>query len=183
VHPRKRIRHTAVNILKTGVDVGKRVYAQRPDAIQEEEYPLVCVYFTNDRVDAVNNSQSIYDRTLQLQVEIIHCVRENIDDILDDLSWQSTQSLLQDIHWPTRQRPDGEIDNIKLTGETPYNNNLDGEQYRGVTRLTFNIEYDMCITSTSGIDEFKNFGKEINAPIGNDGDAAKIEFNQIIRTD
>lgn len=170
MHPRKRIRLKAVELLKAGVNVGGRVYSQRPDPIFDTEYPLVLVYFSDDDVDAVNTAQDTYDRVLTLHVDIVHDVRENIDDIIDDLAWQAFIALLQDTGW------NGLIDNIKLTGESPYQNNLDGEQYRGLTRLKFKIEYDMQVFVPNSTAEFKRFGQEIHTP-----DGAVAGINQTIR--
>jgi hypothetical protein len=173
MHPRKNIRHKAVELLKAGVDVGDRVYPQRPDPVFETEYPLVFTYFINDGVDAVNNAQDTYDRRITLNVDVVHDVRKDIDDILDGLAWEAFVALLQDTRWGDL------IKNIKLIGETPYQNNIDGEQYRGVTRMQFEIEYDMQVYVPNATDEFKKFGKEIDAPIG---DGAVAEIDQTIRT-
>lgn len=172
MHPRRRIRHKAVELLKAGVDVGGRVYAQRPDPVFDTEYPLVLVYFNDDDVDGVNAAQDTYDRALMLNVDIVHDVRENIDDILDDLAWQAFITMLQSTDWGNL------IDNIKLTGETPYQKDLEGEQYRGVTRLKFKIEYDMQVFVPNSTAEFKRFGQEIRTP---EGAVAPIE--QTIRTE
>ena len=174
MHPRTRIRRFATTLLKAGVDVGGRVYPQRPDPIFDTEYPLVLVYFNDDDVSAVNAAQDTYDRDLTLFVDIVHDVRKNIDDILDDLAWQSLMVLLKDTQWG------GCINNIKLTGETPYQQNLEGDQYRGVTRLKFKVEYDMQVHAGSVTAEFLRFGEKIDAPIG---DGAVAGIDQTIRTE
>jgi len=175
MHPRKKIREHAVDLLKAGVDVGNRVYAQRPDPVFEDEYPLVFVYFMRDDVSDVNAAQDTYERTCNLVVDIVHSVREEIDDILDRLAWQVFVALLQDTQW------DELIKNIKLTAETPYQNSIDAEQYRGVTRMEFAVEYDMQVYVPNATDEFLSFGEKVAAKVEG-GDDAEAEIDQTIRT-
>ena len=173
MHPRKNIRHKAVELLKAGVDVGERVYAQRPDPVWETEFPLVFVYFMRDDVSDVNSAQDKYERNCNLVVDIAHNLRDNIDDELDRLAWQVFIILLQDTNWGDL------IKNIKLTAETPYQTSIDGDQYTGVTRMEFAVTYDMDVYVPNAADEFLSFGEKVEAPIG---DGATAEIDQTIRT-
>jgi hypothetical protein len=185
-HERRKIRDAVVAFLKNGIpligssptqylklDVGGRVYASRPEPIFPTEYPCALVYFVNEPVREINASRDTIDRTMAVNVDLCHLLRADLDDELDRLAWQAEIILLAD-HTLGLDF----VNHISLSNTVPYQQNIEGEQYRGVTRLTFEADYWTERYTPGTVDEFLNFGKEITAQIG---DGATTEFNQTIR--
>jgi hypothetical protein len=175
-HLRIQIRRRVSDRLKATVDVGGRVFTERPEPVFEGEMPVALVYYTNEAIVAVNAAQDTYDRRLTMNVDLLHKVRQGIDDFLDRLAWQVEQTMLEDT---TLGDLDG-VDNVKLVSSVPLDPDADGEQVAGLTRLTFEIDYHSYVYVPNATDEFLNFGEKIDAPIG---DGATIEFNQTIRSE
>lgn len=174
-HLRIQIRNRVSDRLKAGVDVGERIYTERPNPVFPGELPLGLVYYTNDSVVAINAAQDTYDRRLSVNVDLLHKVREGIDDFLDRLAWQVEQTMLES---STLGDLDG-VDNVKLASSVPLNPDSDGEQYAGLTRVTFDIDYHAEVFVPYSSDEFLTFGKSITAQIG---DGAESEIDQTIRS-
>lgn len=174
-HLRIQIRKRVSDRLKATVDVGGRVFTERPTPIFKSEMPLALVYYTTEAIVAVNAAQDTYDRRLTTNVDLLHKVREGIDDFLDRLAWQVEQTMLED----TTLGDLSGVDNVKLVSSTPLDPDADGEQLAGLTRLTFEIDYHSEVYVPNSVDEFLTFGKEVVAQIG---DGAKSEIDQTIRS-
>lgn len=184
-HYRRKIREEIVSRLLNGVpdgdggmfklDVGPRVFPQRPEALWETEYPCVLVYFEEDRIVSTSSAKDILNRDLVVNIDLIHLSRAGLDDLLDDLSWQTECILFSDLSLGLSQ-----VNYLELETTNLFNDNTEGEQARGVSRLRFVIHYwDYALTmGRSSVSEFKSYGKEI---IGQIGDGAKIEMSQTIR--
>jgi hypothetical protein len=175
-HLRIQIRRRVSDRLKAGVDVGGRVFTERPTPIFKGEMPVVLVYYVSESIVAVNSAQDTYDRRLTMNVDLLHKVREGIDDFLDKLAWQVEQVMLED---ETMGSLEG-VDNTKLVSSVPLDPDSDGEQIAGLTRLTFEIDYHSYVYVPNAVDEFLEFGEKIDAPIG---DGAEIEIDQTIRSE
>lgn len=188
MHQRKLIRKRMVSMLKDGIpiegtdpvqymklDVGGRVYAQRPEPVFETEYPMGLVYFASETVREVSAARDIIRRTVDVNVDLVETLRTGIEDELDRLAWQTEIILLSDhtmsldfVNW------------IELSTVIPYQDNVDGEHPRGVTRLTFAVDYWTEAYMPGTLNEFLSFGKEITAQVG---DGATVEIDQTIRSE
>lgn len=175
-HLRIQIRRRVSDRLKATVDVGGRVFTERPTPIFKGEMPVVLVYYVSETIVNVNLAQDTYDRRLTMNVDLLHKVREGIDDFLDKLAWQVEQAMLQD---ETLGGLDG-VDNTKLMSSVPLDPDADGEQIAGLTRLTFEIDYHTLVFVPNATAEFLEFGEKIDVPIG---DGAEAEFDQTIRSE
>lgn len=187
MHQRKHIRTRIVELLTTGLpvlgtdpqqymalDVGGRVYDSRPEPIFETEYPCALVYFVSETIREISAARDIIYRQMDVNVDLVHMLREHIDDELDRLAWQSEIILLADhtlgldfVNW------------IELRTVLPYHPDVDGEQRRGVTRLSYAVDYWTEVHMPGTLNEFLEFGKEIVAQIG---DGATSEIDQTIRS-
>lgn len=186
MHYRRTIRERVVDLLKTGLpvlgtdpqqymalDVDQRVYASRPDPIFDSEYPLALVYFASEVIREISSARDVIFRLMELNVDLVHMVRADIDDELDRLAWQSEVILLADHTMALDQ-----VNWIELRNVLPYQQDVDGEQRRAVTRLTFAIDYWTEMHMPGTLNEFLSFGKDIIAQIG---DGAESEIDQTIR--
>ncbi len=70
-----------------------------------------------------------------------------------------------------------QLHSIELTGSLPYNPDVEGEQKRGFSRLTFGVRYWEELQDPGTLAEFLKFGEEISTPSG-----AVSEFDKTIRT-
>lgn len=186
MHERKFIRDRAVDLLKTGIpvigsdpqeymalDVAGRVFPNRPEAVFESEIPCALVYFVGEAVREVSAARDVIYRQLEINVDLAHELRAGIDDELDRLAWQTEIIMLADatmgldyVNW------------IELRNTLPYQPNTDGEQRRGITRLTFAVDYWTEVYVPGTLGAFLSFGKEVVAQIG---DGAVSEIDQTIR--
>jgi len=187
MHKRRYIRDRVVKLLKTGIpilgtdplqymklDVGGRVYAQRPEPLFDTEYPIALVYFASETIRDISSARDKMDRTVDMNVDLVQMMREGIDDELDRLAWQSEIILLADHTLGL-----DEVNWIELRTVIPYQDNVDGEHPRGITRLTFAVDYWTEMYMPGTLNEFLSFGKEITAQIG---DGATAEIDQTIRS-
>lgn len=178
MHQRRLIRNEIVRRLKTGVDilgtspvekmkldVGGRIFASRPSPIFDTEVPCALVYFQTESCQT-NAGRNIQDRVASINIDLLQELREGLDDELDRLAWQTEIILLSD-HTLGLDF----VNFIELSSTTPYQDNIDGEQYRGITRLTFDVAYWTEVYSPGTLDEFLSFGKEIKTT---DGAISKI---------
>jgi hypothetical protein len=186
MHYRKTIRDRVVDLLKTGLpvlgtdpqqymalDVNQRVFPSRPDPIFDSEYPLALVYFQSENVREMTTARDVIYRVLELNVDLVHMVRDDIDDELDRLAWQTEVILLADHTMALDQ-----VNWIELRTSLPYQQDVDGEQRRAVTRLTFAVDFWTEMHMPGTLNEFLSFGKDIIAQIG---DGAESEIDQTIR--
>jgi hypothetical protein len=186
MHHRRYIRDRIVELLKTGLpvigsdpqeymalDVNQRVFSNRTEALFDSEVPCAAVYYTADAVREISTARDVIYRQLEIQVDLIHELRDGIDDALDRLAWQTEIILLGDhtlgidyVNW------------IELRTTIPYQPDTEGEQRRGVARLTFLVDYWTEVHMPGTLNEFLSFGKSIVAQVG---DGAESEIDQTIR--
>lgn len=188
-HYRSKIREKIISMLRDGIEdydgntfklnVNGRVFDERTEAIFSSEMPCCAVYTESDEIDSVNSSRDTYDRLLSINIDIIHNSRERLDDILDDLAWQTEIILLNN---PTLSLD--QVHYIELAGTRTYNHNTDGQQIYGVHAMTFMVKYYSFIKSIGGgtLNEFLSFGKSIDGVIEGEDDKAVSEIDQTIRS-
>ena len=187
MHYRREIRRRMADRLITGIpikgtdpvqymtlDVGGRVHVQRVVAVENDEFPLALIHFGADPVTAHNSAKSNRDRAVVVNVDLIQLMRENIEDELDRLEWQTSIILCSD--FPPALGLDN-VHSIELASTLPYNPDVDGEQKRGFTRMVFTVNYWEDIYTPGTLDEFLSFGEEIATPSG-----AVSEFDKTIRS-
>lgn len=177
---RQEIRHKILDILQAGLDVGGRVFSQRPEPLFKTELPCALVFYNPEQVNDISSNRSQYVRTLSISVDIIQEGRENmaLDDELDKLSSQAENLLLIDPHLGLEY-----VNHIQYAGTVPYNNNTESDHHIGAHRLSFDIQYNTKVETPDlpgQLDEFKRFGEKA---VGQIGSGAEIEFTEEIRTD
>lgn len=174
-HKRKKIRAYVVGQLKQHVDVGERVEASRARPIwQDEESPIVLVYFRDETADHQQSAPRIYKRTLNLHVDIIFREGMNaIDDFLDSRAFEVEYALLHDRTFG------GLVHDCSLTGTAPTEINAEGDSRQGLLRLEFAILYETVDPQgTPTLDEFLKF----NTNYENEQGQKLAEDNVVIRT-
>lgn len=111
-HARSAIKHYAVNMLKTQIDVGERVFANRPDPIFLEELPCICVYFDEETTDILSGDR-YHVREYQRETMLVVCIvvedlvapqtsiniSQRGEDFIDYLGYQVEQAFFDDIHF------------------------------------------------------------------------------------
>lgn len=158
-HKRARIRQNALQLLKTGVDVGGRFYASRPHPLWlKNELPIGLVYFLSETVDEEDTKPENLKRTLKLSVDIITAgeIEEDIDNFLDDRAFEVESSLFYKDGWTE------DIDDIRLIDVVPYNPQSEGELIISATKLTFEIDYYTDKGEILPTNEFLSFINTIN---------------------
>jgi hypothetical protein len=186
MHERRFIRQKIVELLKTGrpilgtspveymaLDVDGRVYPNRLEALFDSELPCALVYFESESVTGTSSARDVVYRRLDLNVDIVQELREDIDDELDRLAWQTEIILLSDHTLGVDF-----VNRIQLASTLPYRRDSDNEQKKGVSRLSFSVDYWTEIYNPGTLNEFLTFGKKI---VGQVGDGAESEINQTIR--
>lgn len=174
MHPRTEIRNYVVEMLKASVDVGNKVYPNRPSRIFLEEAPCVLVYFGNEAIEVESGDRYCaheYNRTLQLKIDILSLEDE---DHLDYLGAQIENAFREDWFLGKSLTDYSESNLIGLSRGTtlasiiPYNVNTDSEipiygqtinincpyitsEYTGVKPDTWE-SYDFEIRRTDGIE-------------------------------
>jgi hypothetical protein len=147
MHQRTQIRYYIVDMLKSAVDVGGRVFANRPDPCFLSEAPCVFVYFGNESIDIESGDRYCaheYERTLSVKIDILSLESE---DHLDYLGEQVENALGHD--WFLGRNLDGfsETNRIGLSrGMTlasvePYEVNTSSENTAYGQTITVNVPY------------------------------------------
>lgn len=166
-----KIRKLITELLKSNNIAGGRIYPQRPDPFYDTEYPCVFVNFGQEQSES-SESNDNYKNDAVLNINIVHGSKENLEDILDRLEWEVVSTILKrDVDWPEW------VEWVKYSGSQPYQNEDDGEVYRGVSLVTFSIRYDFDIIEPFAAEEFLSFGTIIETNGG-----AISEINQTIRS-
>lgn len=145
---RATIRKYAVQLLKDNVDVGGRVYANRPSALFLEELPCLCVFFETEATEIIAGDR-YHVKEYQRDAQLVVCavvegdrspgdVSENGqhgEDFLDYIGFQIEQAFFSDWRF-ARQLPDfdsntnfhGLLLGSKLVSVTPYEVDTESER-------------------------------------------------------
>ena len=147
MHQRTRIKYYVVNMLKNTVDVGCRVFANRPSPVFLNEAPCVFVYFGNESIDIESGDRYCaheYERTITMKIDILSVESE---DHLDYLGDQVEKALSQD--WFLGRDLDGYSDSnriglsrgMTLASVEPYEVDTDSENTIYGQTITVNVPY------------------------------------------
>lgn len=161
-HRRTAVRHYALSLLKDKIDVGGRVYANRPSPVFLHELPCLLVFFTAEPVDIIvgdTYSPKEYQRNLRLNVDILTEDPDDLEeplnasqqgeDLLDALAWQVENAFADDWTFakllPGYQTTDtdgGLLMGLRLVSTDPYNLDTNGERRIMAQRLQFETPYE-----------------------------------------
>lgn len=165
-HHRTAIRRYAVELLKNKVDVGRRVFPERPSPIFIQEVPCVLVYFVSEPVDIIvgdTYSPKEYQRNLRVSVDVWtnatidpEDIEENpgvndsqdAEDRVDYLAWQVERAFSDD--WLFAQmlpgydanNPQGLTMGMRLVSTDPYNVDVESETLAIAQSLQWEIPYE-----------------------------------------
>lgn len=183
---RKRIKHKIVEILKSAdiPGIGQDVHAQRSIPTEQESLPVALVYIRSEPVTRENESPKVYQRTLNLDIEIqsTHDTDAELSDELDDLAqyvedaMEGADDLMNMVHIGTKD--------LKLINDfdlinTAYETESNGSSPDGSVRLTYNIEYYTDEDRPGVLNEFKRFETQYNINGNEDGDSKELnEFEE-----
>jgi len=174
-HPRTAIRLYAVDLVKANVDVGNRVFANRPSPIFLHELPAALVYFSDEQNDVIGGDTyrpRVYQRNLRLNVDLLveEQLRPDIDpqqnqvaeDLVDELADQCERAFGDD--WIFAQLLPGYDANTnwtnglllgsRLVATTPYNIDSEGDIRIIAQRLQWELPYD---TGKQEDKKYRNF--------------------------
>lgn len=167
-HERTIIRHYAVDLLKRNVEVGGRVYANRPSAVFLHELPMIVVSFTRENIEPYTGDKYnpvIHERTLSLAVDIL-CEEPALadgqqintspsgDDELDRLGEQVERAFFADHTFAKNlpgYDPDKEYDSLlmgmRLEEVVPFEVETEAERRVLGQRLVFGCPYAKDVTA------------------------------------
>ena len=183
MHKRTAIRHYAVELLKHKVDLGGRVFANRPAPRFLENLPCICVYFEAEPTTTKVGSGNIpkqQERTLTLNVDIL--TEDPIDseseiemsqkgeDFLDEIALQVEMALYDDKFfakeldgYDPQDIDSGLIDGVILTNTIPYGMDSGGDRRIIAQRLQWNAIYETdCFRSGKKLPYLNTLNFKIN---------------------
>lgn len=172
MHPRTSIRYYVVNMLKNAVDVGDKVFPNRPSRIFIEEAPCVLVYFGAEPIEVESGDRYCaheYNRTLQLKIDILSLEDE---DHLDYLGAQIESAFREDPFLGKSLTDYSESNLIGLSrgttlaNITPYNVNTDSEIPVYGQTITINCPYITSEYTGVKTDTWEEYSFEIRRSDG-----------------
>jgi hypothetical protein len=134
MHPRKAIRHAAVDLLIAGISaVGGRVFRSRVYPMGRADLPGICVYTIREPNEEMTIAGRL-QRDLEMAVDIYVRNSNTPDDELDDIA-ETVEAVM--------------AGNRKLTGTAQWNSLIDttigfsgeGEKANGLARLRYRVRY------------------------------------------
>lgn len=200
MHQRTAIRRYAVDLLKGSVDVGGRVYANRPSPVFFDNLPCVLVYFQAEPAEVVvGNQYSVkeYQRNLRLVVDILveeqvdqsveHEFNQAAEDLADKLAFEVERAMYRD--WTfARQLPGyasegpdcGLLLGLRLVDTTPYNIDSDGDRRIVAQRIEFEAPYMSAGYVDLKYADFLQYQAELY-PAGAGADVPRLESEGDVR--
>ncbi len=181
-HNRTGIRHYARDLLVDSVDVGGRVFLNRPHPVFFDSLPCVLVYAAAEPVEVIVGDQyspKEYQRNLRLNVDIVveeQC-RPDVDpesnmaaeDLADKLAWQIERAFSND--WTfARRSPNfdpnanapGLLLGLRLVDTTPYSIDGEGDVRLLVQRMQWELPYESPAYVDSKYRDFLEYYAEMN---------------------
>lgn len=147
MHQRTQIRNYVVEMLKATVDVGNKVFPNRPSPLFLNQAPCVLVYFGNEAVEIESGDRYCaheYERTMSLKIDILSLEDE---DHLDYLGGQIEEAFGVDwflgkrlAEYSTSNRI-GLSRGVTLASVTPYSVDTSSENTIYGQTLTMNVPY------------------------------------------
>lgn len=183
IHKRTLIRKYIIALLKKHVDIGGRVYGNRPDPVFLDELPVCLVHFDNEPAEVLvgdRYSPTTYQRNAILNVDFmvdqtaepkIHPDQEDeAETLLDFFSYQTEVALFED-ETLARELPGYDPDDVKthtgltlgmrLISTNPYNVDTESERRIVGQRLQVEIPYETNAYANKRLKTFKSFKADI----------------------
>lgn len=155
MHPRIFIRTKAVELLLGNTDCGQDVYKQRSRPfIQQEgwqsELPAIVVYTTDESADKVTEAPAMWQRVVNLVVEVHAAEGPDTDDFLDHVAEQIEQCM---------GRYDWHLDDMGFDLSTTRMQLVEvgPEQVNGALAVTFPITYYSELPDAGKSDNLDDF--------------------------
>lgn len=162
MHLRSAVRKYAIKLLKDNVDVGKKVFPNRPSPIFASEVPCILVYFAAEPTDIIVGDQynpTEYKRNLRLNIDILNVetvnpaadINENtgVEDILDTLAWEVENAMADDYQFAKNLKgyePNKQYASLllgsRIVSTDPYNIDLSGEERIVAQRIQYELPYE-----------------------------------------
>lgn len=147
MHQRTRIKTYIVDMLKNAVDVGDKVFPNRPSPLFLNEAPCVLVYFGNETVDIESGDKYCaheYERTVAVHTDILSVESEDHLDFLGEQiehAFSNDWFLGRNLPGYSETNRIGLSRGITLAGVEPYDINTDSENTIYGQRLTWSVPY------------------------------------------
>lgn len=167
MHHRTLLRNYVVEMLKASVDVGDKVFPNRPSRAFIEEAPCLMVYFGNESIEIESGDRYCaheYNRNMQLKIDILSVEDE---DHLDYLAEQIEHAFADDwflgkgLEGFDADKPTGLSLGVTLSGVDPYSVDTDSELAIYGQTITFNVPYITDIYSDKKMTKFNEYYFEI----------------------
>ena len=184
IHPRTAIRVYAWDMLKAAIDVGGKVYLNRPNPVLTYDCPFATIYFSTETTEVKEGDRyvpQLYERKLGLVIDV--CDEQPVDpdklqrveDRLDLLARQVEREFSKDIFFQRRLdgysneiTDPGLIAGLRLVSTIPDSLQLNNDRVLATQSLTFEITYtdEAFVEKKGGI--FESYLMQINR-VGWDG--------------
>ena len=157
-HPRTAITAYTWALLKDNVDIGGKVFPQKPNKAMLSQLPCVCIYFIAEPVVVSSGDSYVptqYERQLQLAIDVlvqqqVTSSGERIEVRLDQWGRQIEEAISDDPFYSKRlssctgniKTDPGLICGARLTGTTPYDISEEpGEVTAAAQSLVYELPY------------------------------------------
>lgn len=172
MHHRTLLREYVVAMLKASVDVGEKVFPNRPDRVFIAEAPCLMVYFGAESVEIESGDRYCaheYERTMQLKIDILSIEDE---DHLDSLGEQIEQAFANDwffgkgLEGFDESNPTGLSRGSTLASIKPYDVDSDSELKIYGQTIIYNVPYITDVYSDEKTTPFGEYDFEIRRTDG-----------------
>lgn len=169
-------------MLKTRVDVGGRVFANRPSPLFLEELPCICVHFGPEPTTVITGSPKIprdYERNLTLYVDIINDdpideestpeQSQKNEDFVDEIAFYIERAFDDDIflakdlpdYNPRDKTKDARAIGLTygrvLSSTDPYNADSKGDRRVIGSRLSWQLPYGTSAVIDKKLEDFNEY--------------------------
>lgn len=180
-HLRTPIRRYLVDLLKSEVDVGGKVFPNRPSPIFLNETPCVLVYFATESAEIIVGDKynpKEYERTPQVNIDVLSDEvinpaanpneSQETEDRLDFYSWQIEQAiwgdqlLAKNLDGYDPDNPCGLTLGISLLSNEPYNIDTGSDRRIVAQRNAFSVPYNSIAYREYRYKTFEEYNMKIN---------------------
>lgn len=174
-HPREDIRKAIASvIIAANTAAGSKVYASRVIQIKDDTLPCILVYTNTEEVSISQESPREYGRALKVVVDVHAKADKSLDDVLDDLSLEVENVLMQD------HKLGDLVCDVVLTG-VEVTLSGEGDAPIGSCAMTYEVTYNTYAvadaTEENNVTDFEKTGVEWDQPDHAEGDIdAQDEF-------
>lgn len=173
------IRHYLVDMFKDEVDVGNRVFANRPSDAFLEELPCLFLFFEDEPTEIIVGDRfgvKVYQRTAQLNVCVVceglrtpdESAKNKGEDFLDFLGHQVEQAFYNDWRLARRLKDfdpntnyEGLTHGNRLVSVTPYEVDTDSERRMLAQDLRWVVPYQTNAFVDKKYDSFEAYKADI----------------------